>query len=399
MLYEHQKHIITEDKKKCGLFLGTGSGKGRIALSLAQGHTLVVCPKTIRDAQTWEKEAKKLGKEAPTVLSKEDFKKHTPGPFDTLILDEAHVFAGATPDIRYKNRIPIPKTSQLFDSTIAWIQKYKPERIYLLTATPIRSPMAVWALAKLLGASPDFYEFRAAFYFCVRIGFHDRWLPKKTNEAKERLGAYVQRMGYTGKLEDWFDVPQQTHKVVQCEMNASQKKAIDALPLNYPDPLVLCGKVHQVEQGPSKIQAIEDLQEEFGKVLVFARYINQIHTIEEHFKKKKIPTYVLTGGTKDRFTLLSKAEKDTACVFIAQSQISAGWELPSVRCTIYASQDWSVVNHTQSLGRTLRANALAKNLYVYLISGEVDNLVYKAVEEKVDFSERIYAEKRSKLHD
>ena len=46
MLYEHQLKIITDNRKKTGIFLGTGSGKTLIALSLARGKTLIIAPKT-----------------------------------------------------------------------------------------------------------------------------------------------------------------------------------------------------------------------------------------------------------------------------------------------------------------------------------------------------------------
>ena len=60
-LYEHQRKIIAEDKKKCGLFLSTGSAKTRIALLLACGETLVICPKTLAENKTWENEVEKIG--------------------------------------------------------------------------------------------------------------------------------------------------------------------------------------------------------------------------------------------------------------------------------------------------------------------------------------------------
>ena len=72
-LFKHQKDIIDADPKRCGLFLSTGSGKGLIAIMLAQGRTLVICPKTLRDDKTWEKQLAKSGRELDmTVISKEE---------------------------------------------------------------------------------------------------------------------------------------------------------------------------------------------------------------------------------------------------------------------------------------------------------------------------------------
>jgi hypothetical protein len=206
-------------------------------------------------------------------------------------------------------------------------------------------------------------------------------------------------------MSDYFDVPQQTFVVKQIPLTASQEKMLKELPIEYPDPLVLVGKKHQVEQGvlagthfsesqvfpTGKLEAIEDLLEEYPKVLIFAKYTEQIHLIEKHIQKLKIPVYTLTGATKDRGSMLHVAETSPRCVVIAQTAISAGWELPSFRCTIYASQDYSFVNKEQSEWRTLRANNLDKNLYVYLLSGKVDNAVYNTLLNKQDFHEAQFA--------
>ena len=72
-LYDHQKRIIAENKLKCGLFLGTGSSKTRTALTMAEGKTLVICPKQQRDEQMWQRENNKWQTNVDlTVISKAD---------------------------------------------------------------------------------------------------------------------------------------------------------------------------------------------------------------------------------------------------------------------------------------------------------------------------------------
>ena len=158
-LYKHQKSILKDDPKKCLIAWGTGSGKTATALMLAEGNTLVIAPKTTRDDKTWQNNLKKLGKDVKlTVISKEEIRRDYMSlpAFDTLIIDEAHTIAGVTPNVKYKNRKPYPKTSQLFEACHSYIKMNKPKRLYLLTATPIRSPMSVLALAWLLDKEIDF---------------------------------------------------------------------------------------------------------------------------------------------------------------------------------------------------------------------------------------------------
>jgi len=421
-LYAHQQKIIDEDPKKCGLFLGTGSGKTMTALSLAQGKTLVICPKTTRDDRTWENNIAKATKATHEyknknfelmVASKEEFRsgweklieqeKH----FDTVIIDEAHTVCGISPVFKWVKKKPVPKTSQLFDACHQFIQKTNPERLYLLTATPVRNPLAVFALMVLLGKKTldSFESFRRTFYVPVNMNHREIYIAKKDEDSQDKLGKLVQSMGYTGRLSDFADVPEQTHRVINVLLSKEQEARLKEIKIEYPDPLVVIGKKHQIEQGvlkgdeysPSqtfptgKLEVIEDLFEEFGKVLVFAKYTEQIDMIENYFLTKGFPTVVLDGRTTERKQMLFFAEAPGRCIVVAQSSVSAGYELPSFRCTIYASQSYSYVDLAQSWGRTLRINNLQKNLYVYLLSGEIDRAVYKALENKGDFQEATYA--------
>lgn len=405
-LYFHQQKIINEDPKKCGLFLGTGSGKSLTALHLAKGKTLVICPKTTAEDGTWTKNF--FGNIA--VVSKETFRRDWQDypRFDTIIIDEAHTVCGISPVFKWVNKKPVPKTSQLFDACYQFIQKTNPERLYLLTATPVRNPLAVFALGCLLGkwGLAQFDNFRRNFYVPVNMNHREVYIAKKDEESQQKLGRLVQSIGYTGRLSDFADVPEQTHRVVNVPLTKEQQAKLKELPLEFPDPLVLVGKKHQVEQGvlkgnefeesqtfpTGKLEVIEDLYEEFGKVLVFAKYTEQIELIERHMIQF-CPVFTLTGATKDRGEVINLAEKVPSCVVIAQTEVSAGWEVPSIRCTIFASLSYSVVSYVQALGRTLRINNLQKNLYIYLNSGDIDKRVYKSVvEDKMDFHESIYAE-------
>lgn len=410
MLYQHQQQIIDDDPKKCGIFFGTGGGKTRTALTLAVHRTLVICPKTQFLDQNWYREHSNIVSQTRIsdlcVISKEQFKKisKTLQRFNTVIIDEAHTVLGVTPNIRYRNRQPTPKCSQIFEAVKEYLDRTKPERIYLCTATPARNPMAIWAAGILLGRKhivngknewPLWEEWRRRFYVKLPIPGREVWQPKKDAESRELLAAMTRKIGYVGRLEDWFDVPEQTDKEIRCELDGKQKEEIKNLPLDYPDPLVLIGKTHQAEQGKSKIEAIEDLLEEYPKILIFARYRDQIDRMFEHFWSTH-PVFRLTGDTQDRQGLIADAERRDKAVFICQSQIATGFELPSFRCVVFASMSYSYVDYVQSRGRVLRANKLNRNLYVHLISGEVDKAVLDCMSNHKDFDERLYAQ-RSKI--
>lgn len=413
--YNHQKEIIEENKPKTGVFLGTGGGKTRICLHLAEGKTLVIVPKTQFEDQNWQKEVKKSNLDIDlTVISKEMFRRDWEKlpPFDTLISDESHTISGVTPNTIWKNRQRIPKASQLFWSVYNYIQKHNPKRIYLATATPTRTPMAVWAAAKLLGYDWDFYKFRHTFYFPLPIPGREIYSPKADSKSKDKLAELVRKIGYVGRLEDWFDVPDQIYKTHYVEMTEEQKKLSKKVTLDYPDPLICFQKVDQVENGiligdeytesiklkSPKVEAILDYANEFGRLLVFARYTLQIEQIKESLEKEGKKVLVLDGKTKDKGEVIEEANNSEECVVIAQAQISAGYELPDYPCVIFASMSGSQVDLVQGIGRVQRANNIKKNIYVYLVTrGRADMARFETLMDKKDFHERLYLEQEGLL--
>lgn len=436
-LYAHQQQVLDEahlpERKKFGNFRGTGSGKTRGTVAIAEGRTLVLCPKTQAQDQIWEREWEFQGRDPHDliVLSYDQFKikfnydpesvhgYHRP---QTVILDECHKCAGVTADTKQKNYVKYPKTSAIFDCVLRYIQLVRPDRIHPLSATPAPQPMALWAIGKLLGHNWDYFKFREAFYYEAEIRGYTRWLPKFRRKiwkgSKPEIAAFIrkqkedsialaaktkERIGYIGKLEDWNDVPDQIFKDHKVGVTGVQEEKYKELKILYPDPLVQAGKRQMLEQGifegsiiaENKTDAIRQYADEFGRIIVFCRYTDQI----EHYKKEfedDYKVFVLNGQTKNRKAVLDEAKQTDEYIFIAQSSISAGWELPECPCVVFASMDYSYVNYDQALGRVQRSNNIKKNTYIFLIAGKGDLLVKEVISEKQEFSEARYAEELCK---
>jgi superfamily II DNA or RNA helicase len=416
-LYDHQKTTIAEDKKKCGLFTGTGSSKTRTALEMAEGRVLVICPKQQKLDQTWENENKKWGtKRNITVISKETFRRDWDDipQYDTVIIDECHNNFGVLPEVRQRNRIQVPKTSQIFEATLTYLRKHPPVRLYLCSATPVGKPMNLWAIAKILGVNWDFFGFRAKYYVEIRVGQRRVWIAKKDKATKDQLADLVKKFGYVGSLNDFFDVPEQTHKTVKIDLTADQKVALRELTTREADPLVRRARQRTVENGvlygkevtsispqvdqmqnktiiyPSqKVDYILERAIEFPKLLVFANYTAQINEIARALRAEGYAVSTLTGATKDRTFIRKVDESGEPHIIVAQSSISSGYELPSFPCVIYASKSWRYVDYEQSLGRVLRSNKLKKNLYIHLVVDGVDSDCHEAILSGQDFQERL----------
>ena len=409
MLFQHQVQIIDDNKDKTGLWLGTGGGKTRIALALARGKTLVICPKTQKEDQNWEREVSKMNATIDlTTISKETFRRDWDilPAFDTVIVDEAETCLGVMPTTRQRKRQTIPKASQLFEALESFLSKYQPRRLYLATATITRSPMTVWAAGKLLGKNWDYYKWREVFYMRLPMPGREVWSPRSTEECKNRLAAAVQSIGYVGRLEDWFDVPEQTFRTDWVDLTPAQCKRIAEIKIEFPDPIVAIGKRHQIENGclngdeytPSELIAsakddrILKYAEEFPRLIIFAKFTQQINHYYDILTKKGFTVYLLTGATKDRGHLFSTLKMADKAILIVQSSISAGWEWKECPVMVFASRTYNISDYIQGQGRIQRTDAIKKNLYINLIAKKgIDSAVNDAVENKRDFSERVYA--------
>ena len=417
-LYEHQKKIIEEDLHKCGLFLGTGASKTRTALVMAEGNTLVICPKQQREDKTWERENEKWQTGVDLrVISKEDIRKmwDTLPRYETVIIDECHSNLGVTPAYVQKNREQVPQTSQIFEATKQFIYKTDPKRLYLLSATPVPKPMSMWAIGILFKQPWSFAEFRQKYYTEIMMGERRRiWMPKKDEAIKQRLATLVQRFGYTGSLNDFFDVPEQTHKTVIIDLSGEQKRAVDNMTYLEADPLVRRARLRTIENGvlygttikelegkieqmtkqttiykSKKIDYILERAQEFPKLLIYANYTAQIEEIAKALRKEEYKVSTLTGATKDRGFIQTVDASPEPHIIIAQCSISSGYELPSFPCVIYASKSFRFVDYEQSMGRVLRANKLKKNLYIHLVVEGCDKDCHDTIMSGQDFQEKL----------
>lgn len=424
ILYEHAQKIVDADEPQIGLFLGTGSTKTRIALFLARGKTLIVAPKTQVQDKNWERELAKIQQEDPsfkrdiTVISKEtfrrDYKVWAITKWKTFIGDEAHTLLGASADERWvkingKSSSVLYK-SQTFEALIEFLRIVKPERIYPLTATLAKTPMTVWAASEMLGYGWDPYEFRKTFYFRLPKPGRDIWIAKTDRETKKRLAEAIKTLGYVGQLSDYFDVPDQMYKTIFVENTAQQKIAIKEAQINYPDAMAFIEKHLQIQNGVfvgdkftatrtfknEKLETLKDLSFEFPQMVVFCKYTAQIEMYKKELSKTR-KVLVLDGKTKDQGAVIFEANASDSYVLLAQSQISAGWELPKCPVMVFVSGG-RYVYRVQGEGRILRANLLKKNLYIDLVTkGGPDENSYKRMKEGKDFDQMLYAKENGLL--
>ncbi len=393
--YAHQTRILAKNPARQMLVWSTGSGKTLALLSLADKNAegvLIIVPKS--NVKQWEAKFKEygLGPMHAVVMSKENFRKEykTLERFEAVICDEIHHFSG--------------HTSLMHKALLKYLQRTRPKYFWSGTATPYRStPFNIFALARLHGDHGiNYVQFREKTHHPRYLGPRMIWEKNEDEETRQYLHAILSQFSDFVKLDDCFDVPDQVDMdPEEIELNSLQKRAIADIKLVETNPLVLTSKMHQIEAGSlkgnefaddvpdygsAKDDRIVELAGEHGKLLVFCRYNLQIERLSEKLRALGYSVYTITGAnTEEHYAITQIAEGQAQCVVIAQIQVAAGWELPSVGVVVYASMSYSYLDLVQSRGRVIRANKLGKHVFMYLIGGPVDKAVLQSVRDKRDF--------------
>ena len=403
-LWKHQQEIIDRNPEKELLPHSTGTGKTLTLCSLAnknKGKWLIICPKALTGQ--WEDKIKeyKFNFEH-VILSKENFKKQSEKlPKMNVIIDEAHNVSGMQ---------GIKKKSGLLKAVLSYIKKHNPERIYLATATPYMStPWNIFALSEILGKGWDYKKFKAMFFQDVNMGM--RWpIPVIRKQidwnsgiipVEKAIELCVKKLGTPIKLQDCFDVPEQTFITEYFDLTDSQKEAIDNLDELL--PISRWTKIHQICGGSlksdgysktmrfkcQKLDKLEELLIEHPKLIIVSRYREEAEMIGEFIKDR--PVTHINGSVKDRNSEVKKAEELDKCVVIIQSACCEGYQLPSFPVMVFYSYDFSLKNYQQMIGRILRGDKLKKNLYISLIIKKtIDQEIKNCIDNKCDFDIAIY---------
>jgi superfamily II DNA or RNA helicase len=391
-LYQHQRNFLDSNVNKCLLCWSTGTGKTKASIEWGNrkgGDTLVIVPKALKE--NWNRNVTARGNSGYIVLTKETFRSgwEIIPKYDNIIVDEAHYFAGTK--------------SQMSKSLGKYIKKHKVQNILLLTATPYRSsPWDIYTLAKHLGYEWNWYKFFDKFFEEIYVG-RGKKVPKVKEGIENEIASLVEKIGNVVHIDECADIPEQIFDIETFELTKAQetyKKTIQEI-----SPIVRFTKYHQIESGilngdeytppvlgieSNKADRIIELCNDNKKIIIVCRYNLQIDMLLERCKQTGKKVYIIRGDVNNRDEVIREADATSEAILLVQAACSEGWEAPSFRVMVFASMDFSYVSYKQMLGRILRLNHLAKNVYLHLICNGIDKAVYDSIMKKQDFSIAIY---------
>lgn len=396
-LRDHQIKAVAESPDKWSLFFRQRVGKTPTAIRLACSRAksaLIISPKSVVSHWHREIEVWKEGNCTFNVQSREQFRKlwkDLPGA-DYICVDEVHAhFAN------YKN--------QAFKALIAYIKKWNPKYIFLLTGTPLPSShWAIYSYGMILGKKWPWYSWMIKFDIPVRMGARIIYLPKPKMD--KELQTIIRKIGTVIDLKDVVDVPEDEEIIETFALNAKQKILIKES--FDPLPIVRFSSQHQLEQAVKKGNGYEptisfecdkdkrllEIVKDTEKVIVVCRYHDQINKYYEMFKCLNRNTYKISGQEKLTASEISvQAENDPTAIVIVQGDTCLGYSLKSFNVMVFASMSFSFVNLDQLKFRTKSMDKKTPCQYIYLLTEgkSVDRGVYEAVIKKQDFSLELFS--------
>ncbi len=310
---------------------------------------------------------------------------------DDFLVHNCHHFAG--------------QKSAMSKSLLKYIKKHEIKNILLLTATPYTSsPWSIYVLARYLGYEWSWIKFRDKFFTDRYIG--RRVVPQVKEGMEEEIAELIRKIGDVVRLDECADIPEQVFEVERFALTPEQEKAIKEN--TDTNPIVRFTKYHQIQQGcikgdgyepdktfpNAKNERIRDYCEQTDKVAVVCRYNLQIDVLARELSDIGKPIFIIRGDVKDRDAVVQEIDKIDKCIVLVQADCGVGFELPSISLMIFASLSFSYVSYKQMCGRILRINRLHKNVYIHLLSGDIDEAVYDAIKRKENFDVEMYGRER-----
>lgn len=307
---------------------------------------------------------------------------------DLIILDEAH-FVKNHKSIRGKILKNIAK-------------KFSPERIWLLTGTPIANrPMDYYNLLSIIDCSVANNWMHYARTYCEGIRFKKggRYIWVTTGASNlEELNNKTKRTILRRKKDDVLDLPDKLTTPIYLELQNKEgyknvwneylaKRKLEGKKGNPFKELVemtLLRTFIAMETVPYSIEKAEEALELGKKAIIFCNFNNEMDAFIRHFGDKSV---CLRGGMSDKQKQLAVdrfQEDDNCMVFIGQIKAAGvGITLSAAEIVIMNSLDWVPGNHEQAEDRAYRIGQnKTVNIYYMLIDDTIDTLVWNILNEK-----------------
>ena len=241
----------------------------------------------------------------------------------------------------------------------------------------------------------------------------------------EKLKALLEPHSYRVLKRDCLDLPEKIYKTHYFSLSPAQEKAYGLMeeelrielmsgevePVHALAALV---KLQQITSGfvvprdripfyvgedNPRLAALVDLLEDIeGKVLIWARFTEEIRAIRETLKEKGYEVVEYHGAVKDadREAAVDAIQTGTARIFLGQAQAGGiGLTLTAAETSIYYSNDFNRETRAQSEDRNHRIGTKNNVVYIDLVAEDtIDESIARSHQAKADMAAEILGDRK-----
>lgn len=375
--------------------LGTSSGKSLISIYHYLKHNkgeplLIVCPPTKKKSNEWDYEIEKVEQHeqikinyeviASSMLAKE-YGKYTN---HFLILDEAHYFMNPTSN-RGKAAQKLCKASTNY---------------VMLSATPGESWSKFMNYMIIFGFYKNKTEFLKQHAIYETKHFGGRSIKQIVDFQKtDVLERYWQSIATMKETSYFVDLPQVSERFVEFNKSNLYKSAakdrvveIDDEQVILDSPPKLGATLRYLTNQKSKIDYTKELLESTNdNVVIFYQFTKEKDNLLDMLNKLDKQVFEVSGQS---FELPTQAERKTLSNSVTLVQIQAGSaaiDLKYANQVIYYCPTYSYTQYQQSRGRCIRHGGHDRvEIIKFKTKGTIETQVWKALDNKQDFDEKLY---------
>ena len=396
MLYPSQQKIVDMAKPNWMYALGTSSGKSLIALAhwkqYANGEPiLIVQPPSKLKSGEWAEEVERFADYHNIDIEYEQLsigmlaKKYQEYHGYFLILDEAHLCKNPTSK-RGKAAIALSRQSTHF---------------VLLTATPGATYEDFMAYMIMFGYYKNKTQYlrEHAVYGDLHLGKRtvkviQDW--RNTQTLDKRFDSFAIKL----PTEYFVDLPKSSEKFIHFKKSSIYNKAkkervieVDGEEVILDTPMKLMQSLRYLTNQKDKLAYIKEFLENTEENTVifynFKRERDDLVDIADQLDKT---IYEVNGSNFSLPPMDERLNNNTVSICQYQSS-SEAINLSHASQVIYMTPTYSYLNYKQSLGRCIRHKGKPHvAIYKFITKGTVEADVWRALDSKKDFDEKLYME-------
>lgn len=380
---------------------------------------LVICPASV--LHNWRREAEKFTPHLRTLLlesgsARHNLRKQIPS-HDLIItnysilrrdLDELNKFEFGAIVLDEAQYIKNP-TAQVTQS----VKQLRAKRRLALTGTPLENRLLdLWSIV----------DFVQPNYLGNQSKFSETFEPKGENAdvaqriARKRLSAKLRPLMLRRmKQQVAKDLPERIDERRDCELTEDQRKLYLAelrrsreqvfkamkqkgLAKSKMHVLAALTRLRQICCHPTLVgndsvsgktetlfELLEPLMEEGQKVLVFSQFVQMLQILERECKVRGMPTYLLTGETKNRMDVVSafQEDKDPSVFLLSLRAAGTGLNLTTASYVVLYDPWWNPAVEAQAIDRSHRiGQTQTVNAYRLISPGTVEEKIWELQQSK-----------------